>query len=48
MLGLCLGDVMATSYDELYPWAPMGLYREISSFTSDQVINRFRRGQRIC
>lgn len=39
---------MVTSYEELYPWAAMGLRREMSSFILDWIINQFRRGQRLC
>ncbi|QCE12868.1 hypothetical protein DEO72_LG10g4118 [Vigna unguiculata] len=34
---------MATSYDGFYPWAPLGLRHECSSFTLDQFITRYRR-----
>ena len=34
--------------DELYPWASLDLRREMSGFTSDQVIDRFRQRQRLC
>lgn len=33
--------LMATTYDDLYPWAPVGLRRNMSSFTFDQIIDQF-------
>jgi len=37
-----------TTYDDFYPWAPSGLRRECSCFTSDHFITRYRRGQQLC
>jgi len=37
-----------TTYDELCSWVSLELHREVSGFNSDQVIDRFRQGQRLC